>query len=87
MSFMVKLIIGFFIGLLCGLIPLIYGLLTNHRLSAIIGLVASSLTGVLFAFLNKQPFTAMVVAVLFVLFNIANSKRHSKSKNSDNDYE
>lgn len=85
MRFALKLIIGFFIGLLCGLIPLIYGLLTNHKISAIIGLVASALTGVLFAFLNKQPFTAMVVAVLFVLFNIADSKRHGKSKNSDND--
>lgn len=81
-----KILLGFFVGLLCGLIPLIYGFLTHQRLSGIIGIVATSLTGVLFSLLDKSPFTAIVVAVLFILFNIANKKRNSHSADdNDND--
>ena len=83
-----KIVLGFFVGVLCGLVPLIYGFLTNHRTSGIIGLVAASLTGVLFSLLDKSPFTAMVVSVLFILFNVANKKKNSEPESdeeSDND--
>ena len=74
-----KILLGFFVGLLCGLIPLIYGFLTNHRISGIVGIIATILAGVLFSLLDKSPFTALVVAILFILFNIANKKRSSHS--------
>lgn len=80
-----KIALGFFVGLLCGLIPLIYGLLTNERIFAIIGIIATALTGILFSCLDKSPFTAMVVAALFILFNIAKRKRHSKNHDETED--
>lgn len=81
-----KILLGFFVGLLCGLVPLIYGFLTNHRISGIIGLVAASLTGVLFSLLDKSPFTAMVVSVIFILFNVANKKKETENNDDiDND--
>jgi hypothetical protein len=81
-----KILLGFFVGLLCGLVPLIYGFLTNRRTSGIVGLVAATLTGVLFSLLNKSPFTAMVVSIIFILFNIANKKKESENTDeADND--
>ncbi len=81
-----KIMLGFFVGILCGLVPLIYGLLTNKRVSGIIGISATAVSGIIFSILDKSPFTAMVIAALFILFNIAESKRHSKHKDdTDND--
>lgn len=86
MGILGKILLGFFVGLLCGLIPLIYGILTAHRTLGIIGAAATSLTGVLFSILEKSPFTALVVAALFILFSIANKKRNSHSDDEfDND--
>ncbi len=79
-----KILLGFFIGSLCGLLPLIYGLLNDFRISAIVGIVMSASTGVLFSIFDKSPFTAMVMAVLVVLVNIAQKKRLS---NHDDDSE
>ena len=73
-----KLLLGFFIGFLCGLIPLIHGLLIYRTASALIGLLASSLTGLIFSFLDKSPFTAIIIALMFVVINIAAQKRHKK---------
>lgn len=78
-----KILLGFFVGLMCGLVPLIYGFLTNRRISGIVGLVAAALTGVLFSILDKSPFTAMVVSVIFILFSIANKKKDSESNDED----
>lgn len=78
-----KIILGFFVGALCGLIPLIYGLLTKHLFSAIGGIFASAFTGALFSCLDKSPFTAMVTAALFILINIASRKRNAKSAEND----
>jgi hypothetical protein len=78
-----RILLGFFVGALCGLIPLIYGLLTKHMLSAIGGIIASAFTGALFSYLNKSPFTAMVTAALFILINIASRKRHKTSSEND----
>ena len=73
-----KIIVGFFVGLLCGVIPLIYGLLSKNRPLAFGGIAASSVAGILFNILDKSPFSAVVVAVLFVIIIIANNKRRSK---------
>lgn len=78
-----KILLGFFVGLMCGLVPLIYGFLTNRRTSGIVGLVAAALTGVLFSVLDKSPFTAMVVSVIFILFSIANKKKDAESNDED----
>ena len=80
-----KIIVGFFVGLLCGLDPLIYGLLSKHRALAVGGIAAAALAGALFNFLDKSPFSAMVVAILFVIIIIANNKRRSKLMQEDED--
>lgn len=80
-----KIIVGFFVGLLCGLIPLIYGLLSKNRALAIGGIVASSFAGLLFNILDKSPFSAIVVAILFVIIIIASNKRRSKLAQDDED--
>lgn len=87
MELLGKILLGFFVGALCGLIPLIHGILIYHKLNAIIGMVTSSLTGVLFSVLNKSPFTSMVVAILFVVINIAALKRKEKNEQNNNDDE
>ena len=78
-----KIAIGFFIGLLCGVIPLIYGLLTKCRALAFGGLLASVVAGILFNVLEKSPFSAIVVAILFVIIIVVRNKRHAKHDDSD----
>lgn len=81
-----KILLGFFVGLLCGLVPLIYGFLTNKRIFGIVGIAVTAVSGIVFSILDKSPFTAMVIAALFLLFNFADNKRHSKHKDdTDND--
>lgn len=83
-----KIIIGFFIGLLCGIIPLVFGLIKKNRLLAFVGIATSTVAGVLFKALDRSPFSAVVVAVLFVFIIIANVKRKEKLKqdqDSDNE--
>ncbi len=80
---MERYLLGFFVGFLCGIIPLVFGLLTKQKLFAIIGLAASSLSGVLFIILNKSPFTAIGVAILFIISNFAIQKRNSKHHHYD----
>ena len=73
-----KLLLGFFIGFLCGLIPFIHGLLIKRTVPAIIGLGACSVTGLIFNLLDKSPFTAIVVALMFIVINIAIQKKNKK---------
>ena len=80
-----KIIVGFFVGLLCGVIPLIYGLLSKNRPLAFGGICAASVAGVLFNVLDKSPFSAVVVAVLFVIIIIASNKRREKMKRDEDD--
>ena len=80
-----KIIVGFFVGLLCGVVPLIYGLLTKSRALAIGGISASALAGILFNVLDKSPFSSIVVAVLFVIIIIASNKRKNKHTQDDID--
>ena len=83
MEVLKRILVGLFIGLLCGLVPLIYGLLMKHKLSSIIAFVLTALMGVVFAYIEKSPFSAMVVSMLFILISVAEKKKHSKSDHSD----
>ena len=80
-----KIVIGFFVGLLCGIVPLFFGLLKKSKLLGILGTVASAGAGVLFNALDKSPFSALVVAVLFIFIIIASNKQRAKEE--DEDYE
>ena len=83
-----KIIVGFFVGLLCGVVPLIYGLLSKKRALAIAGIAAASVAGLVFNLLDKSPFSALVVAILFVIIILANNKRRSKlAQDEDSDDE
>lgn len=70
-----KILIGFFVGVLCGVLPLVFGLLIKNKLLGIIGIVSSSLSGVLFAALDKSPFTAIGISIVFIIALFANHKR------------
>lgn len=78
-----KIIIGFFVGVLCGIVPLCFGFLKKSKLLGIIGIVASAGAGALFNVLDKSPFSALVVAVLFIFIIIASNKRRSKQTDDD----
>lgn len=85
MSVFGKVALGFFVGMLCGLVSLIYGFLTHHRISGIIGFSATTLIGILFSVLDKSPFSSLVVSVLVILFTIANQKRLSNGENEEDE--
>ena len=73
-----NILIGLLAGLLCGLIPLIYGILKKATLWAIIGMLITASGGVIFSLFGKSPFSAIVIGVLFILFIVAEQKRKSK---------
>ena len=77
------LLIGLFVGLLCALIPLIYGLLNKAVIWAVVGTSVTVLGGVLFSAFGKSPFNAIVISALFVLFMIAEQKRKSKGEETE----
>ena len=76
-------LLGFFVGALCGFVPLLFGLLTKHSILGIIGIVSSAVSGVIFALLEKSPFTAIGVAIVFAIAIFAKNK----NKNSDHDHD
>ena len=80
-----KIVIGFFVGLLCGIVPLFFGLLKKSKLLGILGTVASTGAGILFSALDKSPFSALVVAILFIFIIIASNKRRANEENDDYD--
>ena len=82
-----KVLLGFFVGILCGIIPMAYCLIKKQKFAAVIGLIVVIISGILFSALDKSPFTAFVVSALFILIIIANNKRNNNNEedNSDND--
>lgn len=81
-----KIIVGFFVGVLCGVIPLIFGFLKDQKLLGIVGIIVSAGAGALFNALDKSPFSAFVVAILFILIIIAINKRRTlKDDDFDDD--
>jgi len=80
------IIIGFLIGVLCGSVPLLFGLLTKHKILGIIGISASALSGILFAILEKSPFTAIGIALVFSIFNFASHKKKNQNHNDEDEH-
>ena len=78
-----KILLGFFVGFLCGLIPLVYGIISMHKIVSFIGLGASSVTGALFSLIDKSPFTAMIMALIFVIFIYSMNKKNTDRNEDD----
>jgi uncharacterized membrane protein len=79
------ILIGFFVGLLCGILPLVFGVVLKNMLMGTIGIVSSALSGMVFALLGKSPFTAIGIALVFIIAIFANHKRKNMRENgSDN---
>ncbi len=78
-----KILLGFFVGFLCGLIPLVYGIISSHKIVSFIGLGASSITGSLFSLIDKSPFTAMIMALIFVIFIYSMNKKNAEHQEDD----
>ena len=78
-------LVGFFIGALCGIIPLAFGLLTKHKILGIIAIIVTALSGVGFDLLEKSPFTAMGVAIIFLVFLFAKNKNKNTKHEEDHD--
>ncbi len=78
---MIKVLVGFFVGALCGIVPLVFGLLSKMYLSSILGIVSTALSGIVFSVLDKSPFTSVGVAIVFLVIIFAQRKK----KNADND--
>ena len=79
----ISLIVGAAIGLGCGVIPLVVGILTKQKLTGIIGIVSCTVGGVLFAVLEKPPITSISIAALFliVIFMTKKKEEHHPSDN------
>ena len=80
----IKIVIGFFVGVLCGIVPLIFVFLKNHKILGIVGIVLSAGAGALFNALEKSPFSAFIVSVLFIVIIIASNK---SKKNREDHFE
>lgn len=78
-----KILLGFFVGFLCGLIPLVYGIISKYKLVSFIGLGAAAVTGALFSFIDKSPFTAMIMALIFVIFIYSMNKKNAEHNEDD----
>ena len=78
-----KILLGFFVGFLCGLVPLIYGVISKHKIVSFIGLIISSATGVLFSLIDKSPFTAMIMSLIFVIFIFSMNKKDADHNDED----
>ena len=76
-------LIGFAIGTLCGVVPLIFGLYTKHKILGVVGISVTALSGVLFVLFEKSPFTAIGVAAVFSIFNFASHKKKNQPEEED----
>ena len=81
-----RILLGFFVGFLCGLVPLIYGIISKHKIVSFIGLVVSSATGALFSLANKSPFTSMIMALIFVIFIYSMNKKDFKHNDEEEEH-
>lgn len=77
-----KLIGGFFIGGLCGLIPLIIGIVRKKVIFGIIGACVCVLFGILMTMVFLQPaFLSIIPSAIFTVFIFVYSaalKKHEK---------
>ena len=84
MELLGKLALGFFVGLLCGIIPLVYCIIKKMKLFSIVGISATVISGIIFSALDKSPFSAIVVAILFVLVIVVKNKQAEKETDNKN---
>ena len=80
-----NILIGFLLGALCGIVPLAFGLLTKHKVLAIVSIVATAISGAAFELLDKSPFTAIGVAIIFVVFLFSKNKNKHAHHEDDHD--
>ena len=79
-------LLGFFVGLLCGVVPLAVGLLTKHKLLGIVGVSSTVLSSLIFVLLDKSPFTSIGVALVFVIVIFTKNKnKDSHTEQDDHD--
>ena len=83
MQLLGKILLGFFVGFLCGLVPLVYGLISKDKIMSVVGLAASAATGIFFSLIDKSPFTAMIMAIIFVIVIFAQNKHSSEESEED----
>ncbi len=81
-----RFLLGFFIGALCGAIPLCYGLLTKTKFWAILGIAVTALSGIGFELIGQSPFTSIGVAVVFAVAIFAKN-RHSNAHHHFDDHD
>lgn len=77
--------LGFFVGILCGIIPIVFGLLTKHTVTGIIGACATALSGVVFVLFDKSPFTSIGIALVFLIVIFTKNKNKNKDHHDDQD--
>ncbi len=77
------ILLAFFIGAICGILPLAFGLLTKNKLLGILGMVTSSGFGILFEIFDKEPFLSIFVAIIFVVFIFAKYKKNNTHHEDD----
>ena len=78
-------VVGFFVGLLCGLVPLAIGLLTKHKVLAISGVAVTVVSSLIFVLLDKSPFTAIGVALVFVIVIFTKNKNKNRDDSLEQD--
>ncbi len=76
-------VIGFLIGVLCGAVPLLFGIFTKHKIIGIVGISVTALSGLLFALLDKSPFTSIGIAAVFAIFIFARNKKKNQEHYDD----
>ena len=76
-------LLGFFVGALCGVVPLFLGLLTKHNILGIAGIISSAASGVIFALIDKSPFTAIGVAIVYAIVIFAKNKNNNSTHEHD----
>lgn len=77
--------VGFFVGLLCGVIPLTVGLLTKHKILGIVGMAVTVVSSFIFVLLDKPPFTAIGVALVFLIVIFTKNKNKNKDSHLEED--
>lgn len=78
-------ILGFFVGVLCGIVPVVIGFLTKHKWVGIIGAGVTVLSSLIFVLLDKSPFTAIGVALVVLIIIFTKNKNKHKEHHDDRD--
>lgn len=77
------ILLGFFVGALCGVVPLFFGILTKHNILGIAGIISSAVSGVIFVLIDKSPFTAIGISIVYAIIIFAKNKNKDSSHDHD----